>query len=417
MSGCCWLHEELAGYASFMSSTSTRKLRLILVSSSLAIALLMAFKFINLDSLVHLLANNTIQSEDLGSIPANRWLRYHQPHYADWRRQSHAGIAYDTQRATFYVFGSNTHGENWDNSVHEFDPDTRSWSTHYPPADPASYRVDNRGVGVSGDDRILPWAMHTYDNILYDPINDALVVTAKPDHNPISKTLGQPPLIHPTWFYFLPLKTWLTMENLDQAFPGNFAGSSAYDAERRVIMSYGSGLAELDPDRDKWRKVPVKKPHALHHSMEYDSVRKQVFVFGDYNNSNTVWAYTPGRLSGEAGSWEEKEPGGDYCPPDQHFPVAFDAHNGVFLLVPDNNPGMTIKGNGKAGRAKSSSTFVYDPDRNEYHKLPDADLPAQHMNYMMVYDSHRRVFFLVTGGLQFPPVVWVLRLELASLQQ
>jgi hypothetical protein len=73
---------------------------------------------------------------------------------------------------------------------------------------------------------------------------DALVATAKPDHNPISKTLGQPPLVHPTWFYYLPLKTWLTMENMDQAFPENFVGSSAYDAERRVIMSYGSDLAE-----------------------------------------------------------------------------------------------------------------------------------------------------------------------------
>lgn len=396
-----------------MSSTSTRKTRLTLIFGSLAIALLMAFKFFNLDSLI----GNTIQSEDLERIPANQWFRYHQPLYTNWRRQGHAGIAYDTQRATFYIFGSDTHGENWDNSVHEFDPETRSWSTHYPPADPGTYRVDNRGVGVSGDDSILPWAMHTFDNILYDPINDTLVVTAKPTHNPISKTLGQSPLIHPTWFYFLPLKTWLTMENMDQAFPGNFAGASAYDAERRVIVSYGSSLAELGPDRGEWRKVPVKKPHQLHYNMEYDSVRKQLFVFGDHRNSNTVWVYTPGHLSGEAGSWEVTEPGGDYCPPDQHFPVAFDRDNGVFLLVPDNNPDMPDEGKGKSGSATSSSTFVYDHEHNEYHKLQGADLPAQGMNYMMVYDSRRRVFFLVTGEPQSPPVVWVLRLDLASLQQ
>ena len=55
--------------------------------------------------------------------------------------------------------------------------------------------------------------------------------------------------------------------------------------------------------------------------------------------------------------------------------------------------------------------------RNDYHKLPGADLPAQGMNYMMVYDSRRRVFLLVTGDLQSPPVVWVLRLDLALLQQ
>ena len=400
-----------------MSGTSTRKIRFILTFGLLAIALLVAFRFLNLDSLVQLFADKAIQSEDLERIPANQWLRYHQPLYTDWHRQGHAGIAYDTQRATFYIFGSDTHGEDWDNSVHEFDPETSSWSTHYPPADPGSYRIDNRGVGVSGDDSILPWAMHTFDNILYDPVNDALVVTAKPDHNPISKTLGQKPRIHPTWFYYLPLKTWLTMENMEQAFPGNFAGSSAYDAGRRVIMSYGSRLAELGPERGEWRNVPVKKPHRLHHNMVYDSVRKQLLVFGDLRNSNKVWVYTPGRLAGEAGSWEATEPGGDYCPPDQHFPVAFDQDNGVFLLVPDNNPDTPDGAKVTSGRATSSSTFVYDPVRNEYHKLPGADLPAQGMNYMMVYDSRRRVFLLVTGDLQSPPVVWVLRLELASLQQ
>lgn len=396
-----------------MAKTSTRNTRLALTFGALAVALLLTFGFLNLANPIRFLTDSAILSEDLEKIPANKWLRYYQPLYADWRRQGHAGVAYDTNRAVFYIFGSDTHGQNWDNSVHEFDPETKSWSTQYPAADPATYRVDDTGVGVSGDERILPWAMHTFDNILYDPINDALVVTAKPDHNPKIKTLGQSPRIHPTWFYSLTLQTWLTQENIGQAFPGNFAGSSAYDAERQVIISYGSGLAELGPGRDMWLKVPVNKPHQIHHSMEYDSVRKQLVVFGDYHNSNTVWVYTPGSLPGEAGFWEEREPGGDYCPPDQHFPVAFDTHNGVFLLVPDNNPDAPTEH--KAGSATSSSTFVYDPDRNAYRKLPGADLPAQRMNYMMVYDSHRQVFFLVTGDWQRPPVVWVLRLDLASL--
>jgi len=395
-----------------MSGISARKIRLSLTFGLLAIALVMAIRFFNLGSLPQLLADYAIQSGDLEAIPANQWLRYHQPLYADWRRQGHAGIAYDTQRATFYIFGSNTHGENWDNSVHEFDPETKSWSTHYPPANPGTYRVDSRGVGVSNNDKILPWAMHTFDNILYDPTKDALVVTARPEHNPISKTLGQSPRIHPTWFYLLPIQIWVTMENMDQAFPRNFGGSSAYDAERQIIMSNGQGLAELGPDKGKWRKVPIKGKHGMHQSMEYDSLRKKLFLFGDYRNSNKVWVYTPGRLVGEAGSWEEKNPNGDYCPPDQHFPVAFDKHNGVFLLVPDNKVSTPNKGNNKA---TSSSTFIYDPDRNEYHKLPGADMPAQGMNYMMVYDSRRRVFFLVTGNWKHPPVVWVLRLEPASL--
>jgi hypothetical protein len=385
-----------------------RKIRFILGFSALALLLLAAYELFDLANPLRILGDSSIQSADLGGIPANQWVRYYQPAYAKWRRQGHAGIAYDTQRATFYILGSDTHGQNWDNSVHEFDPGTKSWTTHYPSADSETYRVDDRGVGISGDDQTLPWAMHSYDNVLYDPINDALVVTAQPGHNPISKMLGVSPRIHPTWFYYLPLRIWLTPENMTQDFPSNFAGSSAYDIERQALISYGSGLFELGPDRIEWQKVPTTKRHAIHHSMEYDSVRKQLVVFGDYRNSNAVWVYKPGLLAGEAGSWEKKEPGGDHVPPDQHFPVAFDEHSGVFLLLPDNRP---------AGeeRATSAGTFAYDPDRNQYRRLPDADMPALGMNYMMVYDSFRRVFFLVTGDWKRPAVVWVLRLDLASL--
>jgi hypothetical protein len=38
-------------------------------------------------------------------------------------------------------------------------------------------------------------------------------------------------------------------------------------------------------------------------------------------------------------------------------------------------------------------------------------MPALGMNYNLVYDSRRKVFLLVTGGWQTPPVVWVLRLN------
>ncbi len=399
-----------------MNRRSNRKIKLTLILISLAIASLLAVDLLELSNPFALLQNGSISSGDLHQIPANRWLRYHQPRSADWRRQGHAGVAYDNQRATFYVFGSDTHNENWDNSVHEFDPETKTWSTHYPPADPSTYRIDDRGIGVSGDNgAILPWAMHTFDNVLYDPVNDALVVTALPEHNPIGKTLGESPRIHPTWFYYLPLKTWLLPENMDQTFPRNFAGSSAYDAKRQVIVSYGSGLAELGPDRHAWRQVAVAKHHEIHHSMEYDSVRKQLVVFGDYHDSNSIWVYSPGALAGEPGSWEERKPGGDYCPPDQHFPVAFDEHDGVFVLMPDNKAEATTNGKG-AARSAMSSTFIYDPDRNEYRKLPNAEFPAQRMNYMMIYDPRRGVFFLVTGDWQSPPVVWVLRLDMALLQ-
>jgi hypothetical protein len=142
-------------------------------------------------------------------------------------------------------------------------------------------------------------------------------------------------------------------------------------------------MAELGPARDVWHQVEVDKPHQIQHSMEFDSVRRQLAVFGDASNSNRVWVYAPGTFPGDASAWEECSPGDDPCPPDQHFPVAFDEHSGVFLLVADNNSAAPKGQKAKSDRATSSSTFVYDPERNEYCNLPDADMPALGMNYMM----------------------------------
>ncbi|HIE56238.1 MAG TPA: VanZ family protein, partial [Chromatiaceae bacterium] len=123
----------------------------------------------------------------LEHLPPNRWIRLHQPKRSSWRRQNHAGIAYDSRRHSLLLFGSDTHRSNWDNSVHEFDIQTLTWKTHYPEAPPETYRVDSRGQPVAGGDRPLPWAMHTFDTVVYDPQQDALVVAARPLHNPMIK--------------------------------------------------------------------------------------------------------------------------------------------------------------------------------------------------------------------------------------
>ena len=143
--------------------------------------------------------------------------------------------------------------------------------------------------------------------------------------------------------------------------------------------------------------------------MDYDSRNKTLAVFGDHKNINHVWLYQPGPRAGSPGSWRKQQPGGDPVPRDQHFPVAYDSHQGVFLIMPDNSdPDNRHK-------ALSSSTFVYDVASNRYTRLPDADMAPQKMNYMMVYDNQRQVFFLVTGRGNEVPTVWVLRLDLDQL--
>lgn len=93
---------------------------------------------------------------------------------------------------------------------------------------------------------------------------------------------------------------------------------------------------------------------------------------------------------------------GDLCPKDQHFPVAYDKQQGVFLLVPDENQ-------------EKSVTLVYSPDENEYIRIMGADMPANGMNYMMEYDPYHRLFLLVTGDWKSPVTVWAFRLNMQTL--
>ncbi|MBW8459410.1 MAG: hypothetical protein K0M58_13355 [Thiobacillus sp.] len=347
------------------------------------------------------------------ALKPNTWSLLAQPAQASWRRQAHAGIAYDSKRGTLLVFGSNTHGLDWDNEVHEFDPVTGRWETHYPRAPKESYRADAAGRAIAGTGRLLPWAMHTYDNLVYDPALDAIVVSALPEHNPIRKKLPEAK-IHPTWIYDLRTRQWRIFENNSKPYPKLFAAASAYDPDRDVIAAYKWGMWEIGPEREEWKRVTRESHHQIHYTMDYDTKHKKFVVFGDYYNTNTVWTYAPGARAGDKGKWEKKTPQDASCPPGQHFPVAYDSEHGVFLLVVDNIPYAAEDKKGRRkrmGRAPSSSTFVYDLGQNRCTRLTDADLQPLGMNYMMVYDRFHKVFLLVTGDHGKPAAVWALRLD------
>ena len=73
-------------------------------------------------------------------------------------RATRGGIAWDeidSRRGTLLLFGSNTHGIDWDNAVREFDPLGGRWTTHYPPAPQTSYRADGKGRAIAGAQRLV----------------------------------------------------------------------------------------------------------------------------------------------------------------------------------------------------------------------------------------------------------------------
>ena len=352
----------------------------------------------------------------LVNLKPNIWIKVNEFKKTDWYRQEHAGAIYDSRRGTILIFGSDTHGLDWDNEIHEFNPVEEKWSRHYRRARKESYRADEDGMAVSGYDRLLPWAMHTFDNIVYDPKLDSFWVTAIPAHNPMRLKINEVK-IHPTWIYDLKSREWKIFRNKGVPPPNFFASASAYDSDRETIIAYKKGgVWEIGPDRDEWKHATDESHHEIHFTMEYDTKNKKLAVFGDYHRTNAVWVYNPGSKAGSKGKWEKKIPLGDLCPEDQHFPVAFDVDNGVFLLVPDNWQYEKDK-NGKvrAISPKDSSTFVYNLATNSYYKLPNADMKPLGMNYMMVYDQYHKAFLLITGNHGEPTIVWALKLDLKAL--
>jgi len=337
----------------------------------------------------------------LRNQPANTWVRYWQGYMGDGRFQGHAGSAYDSKRGTILVFGSDTHNEDWDNVVHEFNPAEKHWTSHYVSAPSSTYHADMAGRAVAGEQGDYPWAMHAYDAIVYDPVQDALVVTSMPLHNPIRSQVPEAN-IHPTWIYDLKAHTWRIFANRGNTAPTFFGAAAAYDESRDVIVAYKGSVWELGPERSEWLQAGRGVGHQLHHTMDYDSWRSKVFVFGNHRPTSEVWSYTPGGTAGSAGDWEKHVPGGDSPPPFTTTPVAFDRKQGMFLLVADNPP---LK------NSRSASTYAYDPEKDVYHKLVGADLPPVGMNYMMLWHQDYGVFFLITGKPGGKVVVWTLRLD------
>ncbi len=342
------------------------------------------------------------------ALPANRWVRFHQAGRGDWRREGHVGMTYDSKRGVLLFFGSATHGRNWDNAVHQFDPVSELWETHYRAAGSDTYGADATGNRIAGRGRLLPWAMHVYDGMVYDPTLDAMIVAARPGHNPVRKKLRSAS-IDPVWIYQLGPRRWRIMGNGGMPPPVVFAGGTAYDSTRDTIVvsrshRRGGEVWELGPRRRIWvRAWRGRQKHGIHVTMGYDSRNRRIVVFGGYRATETVAVYTPGAMAGEAGSWKKGVPGGDRCPKITKTPIAYSPRDSVFLVVP------------RIGKTRNTATCVYDAAADRYRRIAEAALERGHMSFMMAYDARHDVFLMVTGDWRAPPIVWAFKLDLAAL--
>ncbi|MCW8132276.1 MAG: hypothetical protein KIS92_18155 [Planctomycetota bacterium] len=346
----------------------------------------------------------------VGALPANRWVKLHECSAKDEvrpARQAHGGSCFDRTRGVLMLFGSNTHGKDWQNNPFCFDPAARTWSTPYPEDAFETYAVTPEGLPVAGKDGAHPWASHTFGAVVYDDARDEMIVACFDEHlvpgrfTPVMKDLWPKIKIRPTWVYACASKTWKAIPKGESFFPH----CTAFDSDRKVTIGYrADGIFELagEGDARAWTKVcgPVEGLTGWHTNCAYDAKQKALVVFGHHQNKNDVGVYDPATKKTRLMPTPGARP-----PKDQHTPMEFHPGLGKTVVLVDR----TKQKDGAP--ADTTETWLYDLGADAWTQVPGATLPfACGMNYNLEYDPKHDALLLVTGGYDVPTAVWALKL-------
>ncbi len=343
-------------------------------------------------------------------LPIGKWIKIHEQKPSDrvtFKRQGHAGSAFDTKRGRIIIFGSDTHGQNWSNSPLFFDVAKLEWSRLYPDDDPGTYRVNPEGIPVAGLRGNHPWAMHTFGSVDYDPVRDTLIVSSYPRHmepgrftdalaGMWSQVRG-----HPTWQLDLATGEWQTLPGKAEHF---FPYATANDPERGVVIGYKtSGIFELHLRSGSWRRIEGRGLLGWHNNAVYDTRYRALVVFGSNENSNDVVIYRP------ATKEHRKMPTpGERPPRDQHCPMAFHRGLGQTAVLVDRMPASMAT---RDLRQMQTETWLYDLGKDAWTQVKGATLSfGLGMNYNMDYDPGHDLLFLVANPPGEATAVWALRL-------
>ncbi len=249
--------------------------------------------------------------------------------------------------------------------------------------------------------------MRTYDDVEYDPGQDALLVATSPDHNPMRKEVG-PARLQPLWHYRLETREWSIVRPGDAAPPSLFGSATAHDPFSNSAFICKHGLWKMDLLTDTLTRM-APAPNCLHRTMAFDSWRRQLYLFGAYRRATHLARFPVDGRTDDVDRWEQVNPSGDSMPAYTKTPVAFDEGAGVFLLVVDD--GRTASGR----EQRTARTFVYAPVTDAYIELKEAEVESVGMSFMLAWEHVYKAFFLVTGSWRDGATVWALRLEPEAL--
>jgi hypothetical protein len=347
----------------------------------------------------------------LMKIEPNRWSKLHEQSATDevrFRRQGHGGSCFDTKRGHLVLFGSDTHGRDWENSPLVFEPVAERWTRYYPADARATYAVNDAGLPVAGVKGDHPWTMHTFGTLAYDAGRDEMVVACYPGHLvPGRFTNAMADLWprvgrHPTWTFSFRDERWHALEAEAVHF---FPHCATMDTDRGAVLGHRpDGIYELSGDPRRWRRLTTRVFLAgWHTNCAYDAKEKALIIFGHNENRNDVEAFWPG-----TGEHRLMPTPGPRPPKDQHNPMAFDPRLGQTVVIVDR-----VLDSNDRQQGTRAETWTYDLGADTWTQIPTATLPhGCGMNYNMEYDPQHQCLLLVTGGYGRPTAVWALRIKL-----
>lgn len=342
----------------------------------------------HLTAVLLLLVATTVEGFDWESIPAGRWVTVETTGEAA-PKVFHGGAAIVPERGLVIFYGSDTHaptplekGES--NALWRLDLESLAWSRDYEQDPKSAYRIlpDSQTVTTTG----RPWAMHTFANVVWDPVVSRVVVVSGPLHARFSPRERFPMFTDENWWVSLRTSHWeydldsRQWSRLETDAPQIFAAAMVWDSDRDRLVAHGGTLTwEFDRENEKWERFDAPSRPGWHLNMVYDTFARRVLLLGNNSQDTTLYSYDPAKHS-----WNSVPVQGSTMPANGAA-IAYDTSNHVMLYLANDHPNQYHNPTGKA------VTFIYHSAERRWERLPVESPELYGMNYLMQYDPVRNV--------------------------
>ncbi len=326
--------------------------------------------------------------------------------------EPHRGMAVDSTGGRLFLFGSETHGETTpDNAVHVFDADTLTWTASYAPEPVTAYLLDSDHwtPTIGGN----PWAAHTFDNLVYLPDYNQLLVVTTPGHNyPGMDAVGTTWVARQTWLYDIASASWQFLK--DAGTPpenhefGLYAKGLVYDPNLGKVIGSGRDKTFMfDPLTQTWSHVASNNDgHDIHATADFNHVTGRSFLFGGvYTLPNRITTYDP-----VLSQWQPLATSGVTPVDADGAQIAVDSVNDVIVYVSVLEDQYAYTNSSGA-----SQTLILDLQSLEWTRPDPGFTPLNFgLGFAMGYLEKYNVSLYLTRDFSRQPEMWAFRYEPAA---